>query len=167
VEVLKTELDNVLLIKPPTLSEDFRGVYVETYNEKLYFEAGIKVRFVQDDYSISSKNVLRGIHGDKETWKLISCPFGRIYLVVVNCDESSAQYRRWTSFVLSEENKLQVLVPPNFGNGHLVLSERALFHYKQSSYYNRATQFSIRWNDPSLGIRWPVREPILSRRDSE
>jgi dTDP-4-dehydrorhamnose 3,5-epimerase len=166
MEVSKTELEGVLLIKPPTVSEDFRGVYVETYNEKMYHEAGIKVHFVQDDYSMSSRNVLRGIHGDAETWKLVSCPLGRLYFVVANCDESSKQYRKWTSLILSEENKLQVLVPPKFGNGHLVLSERAIFHYKQSSYYSRTGQFSIKWNDPRFGIWWPTKEPILSKRDS-
>lgn len=165
MEVSRTKLAGVLLIKPPTIFEDFRGTYVETYNEKLYTEAGITVRFVQDDISVSKKNVLRGIHGDAETWKLISCLYGRFYLVVVNWDEASPQYRQWDSFELSDQNQLQVLVPPKFGNGHLVRSELAIFHYKQSTYYNRAGQFTILWNDPGLNIRWPVKKPILSRRD--
>ena len=165
MEVLKTKLDGVLLIKPPTIFEDFRGTYIETYNEKLYNEAGIKVEFVQDDISVSSKHVLRGIHGDQETWKLISCLYGRFYLVVVNWDETSPQFGQWESFVLSDQNRLQVLVPPKFGNGHLVLSDMAIFHYKQSAYYNRAGQFTILWNDPRLNIWWPIKNPILSRRD--
>ena len=166
MEVSETDLQGVLLITPPTIFEDFRGTYVETYNEKLYTEAGVTANFVQDDFSISTRHVLRGLHGDDETWKLISCLFGRFYLVVVNWDEDSAQYRQWTSFVLSDQNRLQVLIPPNFGNGHLILSEQAIFHYKQSAYYDRGNQFSIRWNDPSLNIWWPVRDPMLSRRDS-
>ena len=165
MEVSKTKLDGVLLIKPPTIFEDFRGTYVETYNEKLYTEAGINVRFVQDDISVSSRNVLRGIHGDSETWKLVSCLYGEFYLVVVNWDDASPQLGKWESFVLSDQNRLQVLVPPNFGNGHLVLSELAIFHYKQSTYYNRSRQFTLLWNDPKLNIRWPVNNPILSGRD--
>ncbi len=165
MEVSKTELDGVLLIKPPTIFEDFRGTYVETYNEKLYAEAGIKVKFVQDDISVSSRNVLKGIHGDSETWKLISCLYGKFYLVVVNWDDTSPQFSKWESFVLSDANKLQVLVPPKFGNGHLVLSELAIFHYKQSTYYNRASQFTILWNDPKLNIWWPIDNPIVSKRD--
>lgn len=165
MKVSKTKLDGVLLIEPPTVFEDVRGSYVETYNEKLYAEAGIGMKFVQDDISVSSRHVLRGIHGDSETWKLISCLYGRFYLVVVNWDETSAQYRQWDSFVLSDRNRLQVLIPPRFGNGHLVLSEQTIFHYKQSTYYNRRAQFTVLWDDPVLDIWWPVRSPILSRRD--
>jgi dTDP-4-dehydrorhamnose 3,5-epimerase len=165
IEVSRTKLDGVLLIKPPTIFEDFRGTYVEIYNEKLYKEAGIAVDFVQDDISISAKDVLRGIHGDDETWKLISCLYGRFYLVVVNWDKSSKQFRQWDSFFLSDSNRQQVLVPPKFGNGHLVLSEQAIFHYKQSTYYNRAGQFTLSWNDPKINILWPVKNPIVSKRD--
>jgi dTDP-4-dehydrorhamnose 3,5-epimerase len=165
LNVEKTELDGVLLITPPTVFEDFRGKYIETYNDQLYKEAGIDVDFVQDDISVSSKNVLRGIHGDQETWKLVSCLEGSFYLVVVNWDPDSGQYKQWASFSLSEDNHLQVLIPPRFGNGHVVLSERAIFHYKQTSYYNRAGQFTLLWNDPELNLSWPVSEPILSRRD--
>ncbi len=167
MEVSKTKLDGVLLIKPPTIFEDFRGIYVETYNEKLYTEAGIKVKFVQDDIAVSSQNVLRGMHGDGETWKLVSCLDGKFYLVVVNWDDASPQFGKWESFVLSDQNRLQVLVPPKFGNGHLVLSEQTIFHYKQSTYYNRAGQFTLLWNDPRLNIWWPIKNPIVSKRDED
>ncbi len=164
MEILKTRLEGVLLIKPHVF-EDHRGEYVETYNEELYRKNGIDIKFVQDDISVSSKNVLRGIHGDAETWKLVSCLYGKFYLVVVNWDDASPQFGKWESFVLSNQNRLQVLVPPKFGNGHLVLSELAIFHYKQSTYYNRASQFTLLWNDPKLNIWWPIKNPILSRRD--
>ena len=154
-----------MLIEPPTIFEDFRGTYVETYNEQIYNEAGIRLKFIQDDISISSKHVLRGIHGDQETWKLISCHYGKFYLMVINWDKSSPQFGQWESFVLSEKNRLQVLVPPKFGNGHVVLSEEAIFHYKQTAYYNRAGQFTILWNDQTLKMWWPIKNPILSRRD--
>jgi dTDP-4-dehydrorhamnose 3,5-epimerase len=164
MEVAITKLDSVLLIKPPVF-EDFRGDFVETYNEKLYQEAGIHAHFVQDDISVSTQHVLRGIHGDQETWKLVSCLYGRLYFVVVNWDESSPQYGQWESFTLSDVNRAQVLVPPKFGNGYLVMSEFAIFSYKQSTYYSRAGQFTILWNDPKLNIWWPVRTPILTQRD--
>lgn len=91
----KTNLEGVLLVKPD-VHEDFRGEYVETYNEKFYSENGIPVHFVQDDISLSSKGVLRGIHGDGETYKLISCMKGRFYFVVVNCDEKSKDFGKWS-----------------------------------------------------------------------
>jgi dTDP-4-dehydrorhamnose 3,5-epimerase len=165
MRVQHTSLDGVLVIEPPTVFEDFRGAYVETYNRRLYAEAGIAVDFVQDDISVSSRNVLRGIHGDTRTWKLISCLHGQFYLVVVNWDPDSPQCGKWEGFTLSDRNRLQILVPPRFGNGHLVLSEVAIFHYKQSTEYDRAGQFTLLWDDPRLGIWWPTRSPILSQRD--
>ena len=160
----KTNLDKVLLIKPD-IFEDFRGQYVETYNEELYKKNGIDVDFVQDDIAISSRNVLRGIHGDGETWKLVSCPYGRFYLVVVNCDTDSPEFGKWQSFVLSDVNRHQVLIPPKHGNAHLTLSEMAIFHYKQTTYYNPKGQFTYKWNDPKLNIWFPIKNPIVSQRD--
>jgi dTDP-4-dehydrorhamnose 3,5-epimerase len=166
LQVTKTKLDGVLLITPPTIFEDFRGSYVETYNEDLYQKAGITVKLVQDDISTSSKNVLRGLHGDAETWKLVSCPYGKFYLIVLNYDKDSKQFGQWESFTLSDTNRLQVLIPPKFGNGHLILSDTAIFHYKQNTYYNRAGQFSIKWDDPRFKIWWPIKDPIVSQRDA-
>lgn len=167
MDIKKTKLDGVLLIRSPTVFEDWRGQYVELYNEQIYKEAGVKVKFVQDDISVSTRHVLRGLHGDNETWKLISCLYGKFYLAVVNCDETSPQYHQWEAFVLSDTNRRQVLIPPKFGNGHLVMSQKAIFHYKQSSYYNRAGQFTLKWNDPRIKIWWPVKNPYLSQRDEE
>ncbi len=164
IEVSQTELAGVLLIKP-AIFEDFRGEYVETYNEALYRKNCIDVKFIQDDISVSGRNVLRGIHGDDQTWKLISCLYGKFYLVVVNCDSQSADFGRWQSFVLSDKNRLQVLVPPKYGNAHLVLSDQTIFHYKQSTYYDRSRQFTYKWDDFRFQIWWPVRDPIVSQRD--
>jgi dTDP-4-dehydrorhamnose 3,5-epimerase len=166
LKVAPASLDGVLVIEPATRFEDFRGEYVETYNEDLYRKAGIDVRFVQDDISVSTRGVLRGLHGDDRTWKLVSCLIGRFYLVVVDWRPESPTYRRWEAFTLSERNRTQVLIPPNVGNGHLVMSEQAVFSYKQSEYYHRKSQFSIRWNDPTLNIYWPIANPILSTRDA-
>jgi len=166
LQVEKTDLDGVLVIHPLTQYEDYRGDYVETYNEELYRAAGIVDRFVQDDYATSGRHVLRGIHGDARTVKLISCLYGKIYVIVVNHDDASPQFRKWQSFTLSDRNRLQVYIPAKFGNAYLVTSESAVFHYKQSTYYDRAAQFTLKWNDPAYAFWWPVREPILSERDS-
>ena len=166
LKVGKTPLDGVLLIEPLTMFEDFRGQYVELYNGPAYKAAGVHYEFIQDDISVSRKHVLRGIHGDHKTAKLISCLDGAFYLVVINNIPDSPQYRRWTAFTLSDRNRSQVLVPPGFGNGHLVLTDSAMFHYKQSSTYDRPLQFTMRWNDPELKLWWPIENPILSQRDS-
>ena len=164
--VSNTRLDGVKIIEPPTNFEDFRGCYVETYNERIYSEHGINQKFIQDDISMSYKGVLRGIHGDKNTWKLVSCLFGRFYLVVVNNNPASPDYKKWESFTLSDRNRLQVLIPPLYGNGHLVISDSAIFHYKQSTEYDRGGQFTINWKDPEYDIWWPIDNPIVSERDS-
>lgn len=166
IEISKTDLDGVLLIKPYVF-EDHRGEYIETYNESLYRKNSIDIKFVQDDISVSTRNVLRGIHGDDCTWKLISCMYGRFYLVVVNCDTESKDFGRWQSFILSDSNRLQVFVPPKYGNAHLILSDTAIFHYKQSTYYDRSKQFTYKWNDSRLNIWWPIENPILSQRDKQ
>lgn len=164
IKVKKTKLKGVLTIQLDVF-KDFRGEYIETYNEQLYKKAGISVNFIQDDISVSKNNVLRGIHGDDKTWKLISCLCGKFYLVVVNCDNSSKDFGKWQGFLLSDKNRLQVLVPAKYGNAHLILSDKAIFHYKQSTYYNPAGQFTYKWNDPLFKIKWPIKNPILSKRD--
>lgn len=164
IKIEQTGLDGVLHIKPYVF-EDFRGHYVETYNDKIYKEAGIDLKFIQDDVSVSSRNVLRGIHGDTVTHKLLSCLHGKIYFVVVNCDKGSDQFGRWQSFILTDTAYNQVLVPPGYGNGYFVLSDKAVFSYKQTTYYDRSKQFTYLWNDPKFNIFWPVDNPILSARD--
>jgi len=165
--VENTKLENVLKIKLDVF-EDHRGQYIQTYNQKLYAEHGIDVKFVQDDISVSTKNLLRGLHGDEKTWNLISCLYGKFLLAVVNCDEESQDFGKWQTFTLSDTNRLQVLVPPKYGNGHLVLSDQTIFHYKQSTYYEGAqNQFTYRWDEPIFGIWWPICDPILSPRDDK
>jgi dTDP-4-dehydrorhamnose 3,5-epimerase len=160
----KTSLTGVMKIGL-TSFEDHRGSYSETYNKNFFLENGIDIEFLQDDISVSKKNVLRGIHGDQKTWKLITCLYGEFQLIVVNNDLQSNEYKKWESFYLSFENKIQILVPPKFGNGHLVLSDKCIFHYKQNSEYDRLGQFTIKWNDPSFGFKWSISDPILSERD--
>lgn len=164
IKVSKTNLDKVLLIESD-IFEDFRGQYVEIFNKELYEKEGIDAKFIQDDIATSHKDVLRGIHGNQENWKLVSCLYGKIFLVVVNCDTDSKDFGKWQSFILSDENRQQVLIPPKFGNSYLTLSELSIFHYKQTVYYGQSEQFSYKWNDPRFKIAWPIKNPILSERD--
>jgi dTDP-4-dehydrorhamnose 3,5-epimerase len=151
------------IIVLPHHFEDERGSYRELYNKKGY--NSLNIEFVQDDISISKRNVLRGIHGDAGTWKLVSCLKGSFELVIVNCDKEDIGFGKWELFYLEEGKNIQILIPPKFGNGHLVTSDEAIFHYKQSTYYGDYKQFTVKWNAETLGIPWSTKEPILSERD--
>lgn len=164
MKVEKTKLKGVLLIKPD-IHEDYRGSFTEVYNEKVYREAGINDRFIQDDLSTSYKGVLKGMHGDSKTAKLVHCAYGRVYQVVLNNDRSSDEYGKWESFILTSDNRYQVYIPPMFGNGFYVLSEIAVYSYKQTTLYGDASQFTVKWDDPQFDIVWPDSNPILSARD--
>ncbi len=164
MKILKTDLYGVMKIELESFC-DHRGKYTETYNEDAYNASGINVKFIQDDISFSKKNVLRGIHGDEETYKLVSCLHGSFVLIVVNNDKESNEYKKWITFNLSGDDDFQVLIPPKFGNGHFVTSENAIFHYKQNTYYNPKGQFTIMWDDPEYNFVWPNKNPILSKRD--
>jgi len=144
--------------------KDHRGYYWTSWKKNIIN----KIKFNHDKFSLSKKNVLRGLHGDTKTWKLVSCPYGKFLLVVVDCNKKSKNYLKWRSWILSHENSLQILIPPNYANGHLCLSDHCLFHYKLSykgSYFGASKQFSLKWNDPKLNIKWPIKKPILSFRD--
>lgn len=165
LQVSETSLPGVLKIERYAF-EDFRGKYGEIYARDAYHELGINIDFVEQDFSMSKKNVLRGLHGDDKTWKLISCLYGSFYLVVMNYDQKSKYFGKWESFVLNPENRLQILIPPRHANGHLILSDWAIFHYNQSEYYTDGkNQFTVKWNDPRFNIQWPINNPILSKRD--
>ena len=144
---------------------DHRGHYWTSWNKRKMIK---NIDFKHDKFSLSKKNVLRGLHGDNKTWKLISCPYGEFFLVVVNCKKKSKSYLKWKSWILSHKNGIQILIPPNYANGHLCLSDECLFHYKLSykgAYFDVKKQFSLRWNDPKLKINWRIKKPILSNRD--
>jgi len=125
--------------------------------------------FCHDKFSISKKNVLRGLHYDKKTWKLISCVHGKLFLVVVNCKESSKDYLKVFTKILSEKKNVQILVPPGYANGHLCLTDNCVFHYKLSykgKYSDVNEQKVIKWNDARLKIKWPLKKNlIMSLRD--
>ena len=131
-------IDGVQIIEPDAFT-DHRGDLWTIWKEGDY-----NLKFNHDKVSTSKKNVLRGIHGDNKTWKLISCLYGKFYLLVVNNDKQSKQYKKWASFILDDKKKHMVLVPPRFGNGHYVLSNKAIFYYKQNTFYNQ--NFSAEMN---------------------
>ena len=148
----------------PDIFYDYRGEYVETWNDEQYKMLG-NIEWKQDSFSTSVKNTLRGLHGDSTTWKLIQCLKGSIMLVAVDMRLKSKTYLKHDVFYLNEKNRHQVLIPPMFANGHYVV-EDCIFSYKQSTLYTGAqNQFTVRWNDPSLNIVWPSENPILSLRD--
>ncbi len=144
---------------------DNRGYYWSSWEKKKY----PKMNFVHDKFSISKKNVLRGLHGDSKTWKLVSCVYGEVFFVVINYDKKKKDYLKHKTFKLSHKNRLQVLVPPKYLNGFLCLSETCVFHYKLSykgNYFDVKNQFSLKWNDKKLKIKWPItKNLILSKRD--
>lgn len=171
---MKVEQSNVLSevkIVTPDVFHDYRGKYIETYNEKEYSSSltdynGEPLKFVQDDVSLSRQHVLRGLHGDFKTWKLIQCLYGSIYVAVVDMRADSPNYLKHDTFSVSEHDRRQVLVPAGFANGHLCLSDDCVFSYKQTTYYEgQGKQFTVRYNDPLVGITWPVEDVILSKRD--
>jgi len=166
MEVTKTKLEGVLLIKPEVF-EDFRGTFTETYNEEIYKKNGIVDHFTQDDMSFSTQNVLRGIHMESAIAKIVSCGYGKLYCVIINCDEDSADFGKWESFILTDKNRWQIYVPKKHGIAHIVLSECGMFYYKQSGYYDPSGQKSYRYDDQRFNIWWPIKNPILSQRDEQ
>jgi len=161
-------LPDVLIIKP-SISRDLRGNIYTTYNDDTYKEFLPSVlKFIHDKFATSRYNVLRGLHGDSKTWKLVSCVWGDLYEVVVDMRPESATYRKWESFKLKADDYSQVLIPPGFVNGYYVLSEHAVFHYKLAytgEYIDANEQITVAWNDEELGIHWPCIDPILQDRD--
>ena len=165
------KLEEVAIIQPDVFY-DYRGEYVETWNVENYkiFDHLVndsnKIEFKQDDISTSVKHTLRGLHGDDKTWKLVSCIYGSLLQVVVDMRESSDTYLEYDMFSINDKNRNQILIPPGFANGHLVMSDFGIFNYKQSTLYTGAsTQFTVKWNDPKLNIPWPIDNPLLSSRD--
>ena len=159
---------DVAIIQPDVFY-DFRGEYIETWNIESYKDIpNEEVLFKQDDISTSIKDTLRGFHGDSKTWKLIQCVYGALYQVIVDNRPESENYLKWEAFSLNDKNRTQILIPPGFGNAHLVLSDTAVFSYKQSTLYEgQGVQFTLMWDDPKVGAYWPIQNPILSERDAK
>lgn len=167
MNVIDTEIPEVKIIEPKVFGDE-RGFFLETFQAKRYRdEAGINLEFVQDNYSRSSKGVLRGLHFQKKNpqGKLVRVVRGEVYDVAVDIRRQSPTFGHWVGTVLSEQNKRQFWVPPGFAHGFLVLSDCADFEYKCTDYYDPSDEGCLLWNDVSLAIDWPIDTPLLSNKD--
>jgi len=169
MKVTESGIKGVYTIEPDVYIDD-RGFFIETFHRERYIKLlGINLNFVQDNISRSSKNVLRGMHFQKNypQGKIIKASRGEILDVIVDLRKDSPTYGTWESFRLSEKNKLQVWIPPGFAHGFLVMSDSADFEYKCTEYYHPEDELCLMWNDPEVAIDWPVNNPILSEKDKK
>ena len=161
-------MKDVFIIKP-SISTDVRGnIWTSFIKNDIESLLPDNLYFKHDKFSKSKKNVLRGIHGDTKSWKLVTCVFGDIYQVVVDCRKNSSSYKKYEVFDINEINQISVLIPPKVGNAYYVKSNKAIYHYKlayEGEYNDADKQFSYKWNDPTFNIKWPTKTPILSNRD--
>lgn len=158
-----------LFVLEPKVFGDSRGFFLETWNRQRYGEAGIDGDFVQDNISFSKKGTLRGLHfqNPKPQAKLMQVLQGEVFDVAVDIRRSSPTFGRWHSVLLSADNKKQFYIPAGFAHGFAVLSDTALFHYKCTEFYSPKDEMAIRWDDPEIGIEWPIASPLISERDSK
>lgn len=156
IKVTKVPIEGLFIIEP-LVHGDSRGYFMETYNQKDMFEAGLKMNFVQENQSMSTKGVLRGLHFQKEhpQGKLVRVIKGRVFDVAVDLRKNSRTFGKWFGIELSEENKKQFYISEGFAHGFLVLSEVVEFSYKCTDFYNPGDEGGIAWNDPKIGIEWP------------
>ncbi|EKJ9448910.1 dTDP-4-dehydrorhamnose 3,5-epimerase, partial [Salmonella enterica] len=166
MNVIKTEIPGVLIFEPKVFSDE-RGFFMESFNQKVFEEAvGRKIEFVQDNHSKSTKGVLRGLHYQVEPYaqgKLVRCIAGEVFDVAVDIRKDSETFGKWVGVNISSENKRQLWIPEGFAHGFLVLSEEAEFVYKTSNFYNPDSDRGVAWNDPDIGINWPlINNPLLS-----
>jgi dTDP-4-dehydrorhamnose 3,5-epimerase len=163
-------------IAQPSIYHEYRGSISTTYHSDYYdrllpaSERNKGLEFKHDRYSKSKMGVLRGLHYDEKTWKLVSCLHGKIYLVVLDMRPKQPNYGKWESFIISPETATQVLIPPMFANGHFVMEDNSIFHYKmayEGEYNDENKQKTIVFNDKRFNIEWPVQSPILSKRDRD
>jgi dTDP-4-dehydrorhamnose 3,5-epimerase len=168
MKVLTCDIAGLLILEPKVFG-DARGFFVETWNRRRYGEAGIDVDFVQDNISFSKRGTLRGLHfqNPKPQGKLMQVLQGEVFDVAVDIRRSSPTFGRWHGVLLSAENKRQFYVPIGFAHGFAVLSDTALFQYKCTEFYSPQDELAIRWDDPEIGVEWPVKAPLISDRDAK
>lgn len=165
--VEKTFIDGLLIIRPRVF-EDARGYFFESFNEKLLREAGLNTRFVQDNQSLSQKNVLRGLHFQAPPHaqgKLVRVIKGAVLDVVVDIRRQSPTYGKYFAIELNEKSKTMLWVPEGFAHGFLTLADETIFYYKCNNYYNKESEGCVMWNDTDLNIAWNASEPVLSEKD--
>jgi len=161
-----TSIPGVVLIDPD-VHQDARGFFLESYQKEKFRAGGINAEFVQDNHSQSLKGILRGLHIQLEQIqaKLVRVTKGEIFDVLVDCRRGSPAFRKWEGFYLSADNFKQVYVPPGLLHGFCVMSDVAEVEYKCSNYYHPQSEITVMWNDPNLGIEWPIPNPVLSKKD--
>lgn len=163
----RLEIDGLILVEPRSFHDE-RGFFLESFKESEFAAAGITKRFVQDNHSLSVKNVIRGLHYQKEPraqGKLVRVIKGRVWDVAVDIRPGSTSYGKWLGVELSEENHLMLYIPPGFAHGFASLSNEVHLLYKCTQEYDPALDAGIRWDDPDLAIQWPVGNPLLSPKD--
>lgn len=167
MKVTNTTIPGLLIVEPKVFG-DARGFFFESFQAERYAGAGIPGPFVQDNLSRSSRGILRGLHFQepRPQGKLVTVLRGKVFDVTVDIRKGSPTFGRWFGIELSDENRLQLWVPPGFAHGFCVLSDVADFFYKCTEYYSPENEASILWNDPALGITWPISEPLLSGKDA-
>ena len=168
MKVIELDLPGLLLIQPARFG-DQRGWFSEVWQEARYHDAGITETFVQDNLAMSTQGVLRGLHAQQPfaQGKLVQVFVGEVFDVAVDLRVGSPSFGQWHGVILNEDNAHQFYVPPGFGHGYYVTSKRALFGYKTTDIYSPNDELSVRWNDPSIGIEWPLDgEPTLSDKDN-
>lgn len=168
MKVTPQSIPDLLLIEPDVFG-DARGFFVETWNAQRYADAGIPYGFVQDNLSFSRQGIVRGLHAQNPNpqGKLIQVLQGSIFDVAVDIRRGSPTFGQWHGVELSADNAHQFWIPPGFVHGFAVLSETALVSYKCTDLYSPTDEFTVQWNDPRIGIKWPVEEPILSAKDQK
>jgi dTDP-4-dehydrorhamnose 3,5-epimerase len=167
MQKITTSNPDILLLKPDVF-EDNRGYFFESYSSYKVLEIGIDVNFIQDNQSLSEKDVLRGLHFQSPPYaqgKLVRVIKGAVLDVAVDIRKSSPHYGKWVSYILSEQNKMMMWVPPGFAHGFLTLEPDTIFFYKCTGYYNKASEGIIKWDDPDIGIQWNIANPLISDRD--
>lgn len=167
----KTAIEGIIIVEPKVFGDD-RGFFMETYQSEEFAKGGITADFVQDNHSGSTKGVLRGMHYQINfpQSKLVRCISGEVFDVVIDLRENSPTYKKWEGVILSAENRKQLFVPKGFAHGFLVLSDTAELLYKVDDYYHPNDEGGIMWNDPEIGINWPISDdfqPILSDKDKK
>lgn len=170
MQIIDTALDSVKIIEPKVFGDD-RGFFLESWNKQLFEDNGLPSHFVQDNHSRSSQGVLRGLHYQLKNaqGKLVRVTSGEVFDVAVDMRKSSPQFGQWMGVLLSESNKRQLWVPPGFAHGFYVVSESADFQYKCTDYYSPEHERSLMWNDPTVGVEWPIiegTEPLLAAKDA-
>jgi len=168
-EFKRLEIPDVILIKPKVF-EDERGFFMETYKKEDFERAGIRGEFVQDNHSRSKYGVLRGLHFQKEPYaqaKIVRCIRGVIYDVAVDLRGNSPTFGKYVGVILSEFNKYQLYIPRGFAHGFVVLSDVAEVVYKVDNVYAPDYDAGVIWNDPDIGIDWPIEEPVISKKDQK